>query len=76
MPVPAAVPVPAAGGAGAHPNEQDLVDSLVSYNLFKIPVLVQNVVVTQFTKIIFIWHNRNNYKLTMLMLFPGPILGI
>jgi hypothetical protein len=31
MPVPAAVPVPAAGGAGAHPNEQDLVDSLVSY---------------------------------------------
>jgi hypothetical protein len=30
MPVPAAVPVP--GEAGAHPNEQDLVDSLVSYN--------------------------------------------
>jgi hypothetical protein len=50
MPVPAAVPVPAAGGAGAHPNEQDLVDSLVSYNLFKIPVLVRNVVVVQLQK--------------------------
>jgi hypothetical protein len=47
MPVPAAVPVPVLGGAGAHPNEQDLVDSLVSYNLFKIPVLVRNVVITQ-----------------------------
>ena len=30
MPVPAAVPVPVPGGAGAHPNEQDLVGSLVS----------------------------------------------
>jgi hypothetical protein len=48
MPVPAAVPVPAAGGAGAHPNEQDLVDCLVSYGLFKIPVLVRNVVVSQY----------------------------
>ena len=45
MPVPAAVPVPVPGGADAHPNEQDLVDSLVSNFLFKIPVMVRKVVV-------------------------------
>jgi hypothetical protein len=64
MPVPAAVPVPVPGGAGAHPNEQDLVDSLVSIIFLKIPVVVRKVVVTQISTIIVIVIQYNTWHIS------------